>query len=160
MTRDFTSFFLPSFIAMYRFNANFKFLLFDLVSHHLTFHSFCLFVKLDTYLAYLSQISTYSNDRTPEFDCKPFHWYGILLCNQKVCGSIPHLSRDLFFATLISDHLQSFARKATSIHHPRDILSFILKHGIPNGNWNLKYHKNLPKKKILWVFLTYFGVSY
>ena len=68
MTRDFTSFFLPSFIAMYRFNANFKFLLFDLVSHHLTFHSFCLFVKLDTYLAYLSQISTYSNDRTPEFD--------------------------------------------------------------------------------------------
>ena len=74
------------------------------------------------------------------------------LCNQKVCGPIPHLSRDLFFATLISDHLQSFARKATSIHHPRDILSFILKHGIPNGNWNLKYHKNLPKKKILWGF--------
>ena len=44
--RDFTSFFLPSFIAIYRFNANFKSFLFDLVSHHLVFISFILFVCL------------------------------------------------------------------------------------------------------------------
>ena len=75
MTRFFPFFlsFFPS--DIYRCNANFKFfpLCFGLLSLDISFIHFvcliclfvCLFVKLDTYLAYLSQISLYM---TPEFD--------------------------------------------------------------------------------------------
>ena len=70
----------------------------------------CLFVKLDTYLAYLSPISLYSNDMTPISRNLKKHLFSFIFKIYFVCllGCFPYFLKFSLFVCLLSSFLPFF----------------------------------------------------